>query len=278
MRHLTVYLHIKEEYIVAEITNKQKLATVGYVEAILHKLQDWMPFKRKNGGILQDSKDENGEQTLQTTNTGEIALGKYNKSDAETLLSIGIGSSIGSREERKNAISIKKNGEIFIITNIQNYKVESLQSILDKKGVTILNDESELDEYKTFENIGRMFYINNEFGALYVISYKTPSGYDAFKIGDSIETDLSNYYTKEQVYTKEEVNKLIDAINAGDIDLANYYTILEVDEKVEALQEQIDNIDGRLNFVEDVIETPISTEDLESIIGLDINNDGKIGK
>ena len=268
MRHLIIYLHIKEEYIVAEITNKQKLATVGYVEAILHKLQDWMPFKRKNGGILQDSKDENNEQTLQTTNTGEIALGKYNKSGAETLLSIGIG----SREERKNAISIKQNGEIFIITNIQNYKVESLQSILDKKGVTILNDESELDEYKTLENLGRMFYINNEFGALYVISYKTPSGYDAFKIGDSIETDLSNYYTKE------EVNKLIDAINAGDIDLANYYTILEVDEKVKVLQEQIDNIDGRLTFVEDVIETPISTEDLESIIGLDINNDGKIGK
>ena len=253
-------------------TNKQKLATVGYVEAILRKLQDWMPFKRKNGGIFQDSKDENGEQTLQTTNTGEIALGKYNESDAETLLSIGIGSRVGSREERKNAISIKKNGEIFIITNIQNYKVESLQSILDKKGVTILNDESELDEYKTFENLGRMFYINNEFGALYVISYKTPSGYDAFKIGDSIETDLSNYYTKE------EVNKLIDAINAGDIDLTNYYTILEVDEKIGALQEQIDNVDGRLNFVEDIIETPISTEDLESIIGLDINNDGKIGK
>ena len=74
----------------AEITNKQKLATVSYVEAILRKLQDWMPFKRKNGGILQDSKDENGEQTLQTTNNGEIALGKYNKSEIDTLLSVGI--------------------------------------------------------------------------------------------------------------------------------------------------------------------------------------------
>ena len=258
----------------AEITNKQKLATVSYVEAILHKLQDWMPFKRKNGGILQDSKDENGEQTLQTTNTGEIALGKYNTSDDETLLSIGIG----SRKERKNAISFKKNGEIFIITDIQNYKVESLQHILDTKGVTILNNESELDEYKTFENLGRMFYVNNEFGALYVISYKTPSGYDAFKIGDSIETDLSNYYTKEEVFTKEEVRELIDGITAGNIDLANYYTISQVDEKVENLQGQIDNIDGRLTVVEDIIETPISTEDLETIIGSDINNDGKIGK
>ena len=229
-------------------TNKQKLATVGYVEAILHKLQDWMPFKRKNGGIFQDSKDENGEQTLQTTNTGEIALGKYNKSELDTLLSIGIG----SREERKNAISFKNNGEIFIITDIKNYKVESLQHILDTKGVTILSDESELDEYKTLENVGRMFYINNEFGALYVISYKTPSGYDAFKIGNSIP--------------------------AGEIDLTNYYTISQVDEKIENLQGQIDNMDDRLTFVEGVIETPISTEDLETIIGSDINNDGKIGK
>ena len=255
-------------------TNKQKLATVGYVEAILRKLQDWMPFKRKNGGIFQDSRDENGEQTLQTINTGEIALGKYNKSELDTLLSIGIG----SREERKNAISFKNNGEIFIITDIKNYKVESLQHILDTKGVTILSDESELDEYKTLENVGRMFYINNEFGALYVISYKTPSGYDAFKIGDSIETDLSNYYTKEEVFTKEEVRELINRIQAGDIDLANYYTISQVDEKVENLQGQIDNMDNRLTFVEDVIETPISTEDLETIIGIDVNNDGKIGK
>lgn len=251
-----------------EITNKQKLATVSYVEAILRKLQDWMPFKRKNGGILQDSKDENGEQTLQTTNSGEIALGKYNKSEIDTLLSVGIG----SREERKNAISIKQNGEIFIITDIKNYKVESLQHILDTKGVTIISDESELAEYKTFENLGRMFYINNEFGALYVISYKTPSGYDAFKIGDSIETDLSNYYTKE------EVNVLIDSIHAGDIDLTNYYTISQIDEKIENLQGQIDNISDRLTYVEDVIETPISTEDLETIIGIDVNNDGKIGK
>lgn len=252
----------------AEKNKKQKVATVGYVETILHKLQDWMPFKRKNGGIIQDSIGDNGEQTLQTMNAGEIALGRYNKSEIDTILSIGIG----SREERKNAISFKKNGEIFIVTDIVNYKTESLQSILDKKGVTILSNESELEEFKTSDNLGRMFYINSENGGLYVISYKVPSGYDAFKIASSVETDLSNFYTKE------EVNKLIDAVNTGDIDLTNYYTILQVDERVEALQEQIDNIDDRLTFVEDVIETPISTEDLEGIIGLDMNKDGKIGK
>ena len=252
----------------AEITNKQKLASVSYVEAILHKLQDWMPFKRKNGGILQDSRDDNGDQTLQTSNEGEIALGTYNKTDIDTILSIGIG----SREERKNAISFKKNGEIFIVTDIVNYKTESLQSILDKKGVTILSDESDLEEFKTSDNLGRMFYINSENGGLYVIGYKLPSGYDAFKIASSVETDLSNYYTKA------EVRELINGIQAGDIDLANYYTISQVDERVENLQGQIDNMGDRLTFVEGVIEDPISTEDLEDIIGLDMNKDGKIGK
>lgn len=252
----------------AEITNKQKLASVSYVEAILHKLQDWMPFKRKNGGILQDSRADNGDQTLQTSNEGEIALGTYNKTDIDTILSIGIG----SREERKNAISFKKNGEIFIVTDIVNYKTESLQSILDKKGVTILSDESDLEEFKTSDNLGRMFYINSENGGLYVIGYKLPSGYDAFKIASSVETDLSNYYTKQ------EVRELINDIQAGNIDLANYYTISQVDERVENLQGQIDNMDDRLTFVEGVIEDPISTEDLEDIIGLDMNKDGKIGK
>ena len=147
MQHLTVYLHIKEEYIVAEITNKQKLATVGYVEAILHKLQDWMPFKRKNGGILQDSKDANGEQTLQTTNTntGEIALGKYNKSDIETLLSIGIG----SREERKNAIKL---GEGMLDTwepdNIVNEAIEFYNSFKTTSSLLLEDTRAAVDKLR----------------------------------------------------------------------------------------------------------------------------------
>lgn len=93
---------------------------------------------------------------------------------------------------------------------------------------------------------------------------------------DIKDVDLSNYYTKEEVHA--EVRALIDSITAGEIDLTNYYTISQVDEKIENLQGQIDTMDGRLTFVEGVIETPISTEELETIIGSDINNDGKIGK
>ena len=273
MRRLIVYLHIKEEYIVAEITNKQKLATVGYVEAILHKLQDWMPFKRKNGGILQDSKDDNGEQTLKTTNTGEIALGKYNNSDNETLLSVGIG----SREERKNAILIKQNGEIFIITDITTGKVSSLQNALNQKGVTFCNTSEEFKNFSNEESLGKLLYLlesdDTYTAGLYVIGIQSNGGNIVpFKSGSDIKVDLSNYYTKE------EVNILIDKINKGEIDLANYYTIAQVDEKIDKLSSDISDLGNRVDNIEDWIDTPISNDDLELIIGKDLDNNGKIGK
>lgn len=256
-----------------EITNKQKLATVSYVEAILRKLQDWMPFKRKNGGILQDSKDENGEQTLQTTNSGEIALGKYNKSEIDTLLSVGIG----SREERKNAISIKQNGEIFIITDITTGKVSSLQNALNQKGVTFCNTSEEFENFYNEESLGKLLYLKESddtyTAGLYVIGIQSNGGNIVpFKSGSDIKVDLSNYYTKE------EVNVLIDKINSGDIDLTNYYTISEIDTKVNKINLDISELTVRVDKIEDWIDEPISNNDLELIIGQDLDNNGKIGQ
>ena len=258
----------------SEITNKQKLATVGYVEAILHKLQDWMPFKRKNGGILQDSRGENNEQTLQTSNTGEIALGKYNKSvDGETLLSIGIG----SREERKNAISFKNNGEIFIITDITTGKVSSLQNALNQKGVTFCNTSEEFEKFYNEESLGKLLYLlesdDTYTAGLYVIGIQSNGGNIVpFKSGSDIKVDLSNYYTKE------EVRDLINEIQAGNIDLANYYTIAQVDAKINKINLDISELTVRVDNIEDWIDTPISNDDLELIIGKDLNNNGNIGK
>ena len=256
-----------------EITNKQKLATVSYVEAILRKLQDWMPFKRKNGGILQDSKDENGEQTLQTTNSREIALGKYNKSEIDTLLSVGIG----SREERKNAISIKQNGEIFIITDITTGKVSSLQNALNQKGVTFCNTSEEFENFYNEESLGKLLYLKESddtyTAGLYVIGIQSNGGNIVpFKSGSDIKVDLSNYYTKE------EVNVLIDKINSGDIDLTNYYTISEIDTKVNKINLDISELTVRVDKIEDWIDEPISNNDLELIIGQDLDNNGKIGQ
>ena len=256
----------------AEITNKQKVASVSYVEAILHKLQDWMPFKRKNGGILQDSRDDNGEQTLQTTNSGEIALGKYNKSEIDTLLSVGIG----SREERKNAISFKNNGEIFIITDITTGKVSSLQNALKQKGVTFCNTSEEFKNFYNEESLGKLLYLlesdDTYTAGLYVIGIQSNGGNIVpFKSGSDIKVDLLNYYTKE------EVNILIDGITAGDIDLTNYYTIAQVDAKIDKINLDISELTVKVDNIEDWIDTPISNDDLELIIGKDLDNNGKIG-
>ena len=256
----------------AEITNKQKLATVSYVEAILRKLQDWMPFKRKNGGILQDSRDDNGKQTLQTTNPGEIALGKYNESKDDTLLSIGIG----SREERKNAISFKNNGEIFIITDITTGKVSSLQNALNQKGVTFCTTSAEFENFYNEESLGKLLYLlesdDTYTAGLYVIGIQSNGGNIVpFKSGSDIKVDLSNYFTKD------EVRDLIDKINKGEIDLANYYTIAQVDAKVEKLSSDISDLGIRVDNIEDWIDEPISNNDLELIIGQDLDNNGKIG-
>lgn len=247
----------------------EKIATVSYVEAMFKRLSNWMPFTRKNGGIMQN----NG--TLETTNTDEVALGVFNASDIDTLLSVGIG----SETEKKNAIKINKTGEIFIIRDITKNNPESLQKILNKQETIICSTYEEMIQYSLEENIGKLIYLTEDSvynektykSGLYIVSRTKNNTFDLFIVANSVETDLSNYYTKE------EVNILIDNVNSGNIDLTNYYTISQIDEKINNIKLDINNLDERLELVEDIIETPISIYDLEGIIGSDLNNDDKIG-
>ena len=49
--------------------------------------------------------------------------------------------------------------------------------------------------------------------------------------------DLSNFYTKQEVYNKSEVDQKIDeAIVGGNIDLSNYYNKQQVDEKITQIE------------------------------------------
>ena len=52
----------------------------------------------------------------QATNTNEVALGNYNKSNSDTYFSVGIGTS----DTRKNAVEVKQNGDVYI-TGIGGY-------------------------------------------------------------------------------------------------------------------------------------------------------------
>ena len=56
-------------------------------------------------------------------------------------------------------------------------------------------------------------------------------------------TDLSDYYTKEQTYSKTEVDEKIDAIDV-DVDLGDYYTKAEVDASQEAQDLRLDALEA----------------------------------
>lgn len=240
-----------------------KLITTTYLNKILEKLHDWMPFKKNNGGIVQS--ESNGETTLQTVNNGEIALGRYNVTDSNTLFTIGIG----DENQRKNAIRISKNGEIFIITNIKG-QPESLQHLLDIKGVTICENYEEILPYISNEYNGKMFYLTQESQyndsiydeGLYVVTYSS-GGTKLIRIADAIKKELSNYYTKE------EVERLITDISMGDLS-GIYYTKTEIDNIISPLNR-------RISKNEEFIKNNISVYELEEITKTDINSDGIIG-
>ena len=141
------------------MADNKKIIDIRYINKILEKLYEWMPLKRNNGAILQDSKDETGNITTQATNQNEIALGSYNVSNKDTILSVGIGV---SDDIRKNAIEIKKDGMIYIITDINTNSVESLQNIINKSKTTLVDNYSDLLNYSNIENLGRLFLLTKD--------------------------------------------------------------------------------------------------------------------
>lgn len=66
----------------------------------------------KNSGSIAKGKDSIAlGRNLVTENENEIALGKYNNSSSDTIFSFGIGT---SDNDRKNAIEIKNDGNIYL--------------------------------------------------------------------------------------------------------------------------------------------------------------------
>ena len=88
---------------------------------------------------------------------------------------------------------------------------------------------------KTFEEIVCSIYGNDFQPGLEPPTIREIANEEAQSLIDKIEfpeTDLSNYYTKDETYEKEEIDEKLDAITAGDIELNNYYTKAETDERL----------------------------------------------
>lgn len=92
----------------------------------IKKLKSWLPFKWNKSTV----------DTLNLTedNNGEVAFGQYNISTNESVLTVGIG----EEDNRKNALEIQKDGEIYILMDSNNDGINdervNLQNIISSGG------------------------------------------------------------------------------------------------------------------------------------------------
>lgn len=121
--------------------------------------QQWTHGRLYNGNDTPIVKGEADNSAVlkggnnQATNVNEVALGKYNESNNDTMFSIGIGT---SDTDRKNAFEVKQNGDIYI------EGVEGrIQDKLNESGATSSNHikhfTTEL-EYNTAKDNGELEY------------------------------------------------------------------------------------------------------------------------
>ena len=80
----------------------------------LDKLIGYLPIKGS-------ADTENTLQTQGSQGQSEVAMGSFNSSSSDTLMSIGNGS---SEENRKNAFEVKTDGSIYIEKNGETVKLQ----------------------------------------------------------------------------------------------------------------------------------------------------------
>lgn len=231
-------------------SDNKKIITTTYIDALLNRLYKWMPFKRKNGGVVQDSLDESGNNTLEVTNKNEIALGSYNESNQNTVLSVGVGT---SNTDRRNAIEIRKDGMIYIITDIKTNSIESLQNALAKKGTVICTTYDEVSNYISKDSIGQLIYISEN------ISY------------DGGEYTQGLYVVGNSSMNIPVLTKL-GTTSSSSVDLS---------QRVDELEIRIGNLEdfeSRIQNIENWIDEPILIEEIENITKQDLNDNSIIGK
>jgi hypothetical protein len=200
--------------------------------------------------------------------------------------------------EEKEVLSIKSNGEIFYVNNLNTGYLESLQDRLSKIGLIIVNTEQELLDSSVSENVSKYFYLENSgetycAGLYYIIINASKGGVIEPKLlGQDIKLELTNYYTKEEVenYLKEYVtheeisnvvteenvetivvNKIKEIISTDEngninINLSGFVTIEEFNNRIGALEAWAGIADGESGA--------ITVDDLEEITEIDLNNDG----
>jgi hypothetical protein len=156
-----------------------------------------------------------------SNNNNNTEVGNYVRYDKAQNLS-----ELEKAQAREN-IGVSANGDI--VVDLENYYTKD----------EVFN--------KTEINTKLVPYITDNEVNLRLQNYYTKSQTDtaiqnAVDNIDIPETDLSNYYNKQETYNKSEINDLIDNVNSGEVDLTNYYKKNETysKEEVDSLIENVD--------------------------------------
>lgn len=217
------------------VGGQDRLVKVSFIKGILDQIYKWSPFKKNNiGGIVQT--DANGNTTNIVSNPGEIAIGHYNQSSNGTIMSVGMGT---SNEDRKNALEVKDNGLIYIVTDIKTKSISSLQETLEKKGTIICESYKNMMEYVANDNVGSLLYLTHE---------------DFYN--DSLYTPGLYVVSIDAITLSPMISKL-GTTSATEIDMS---------EEVSKLKAGMTDLTDRVEDLEDWVDSPILNDELNNII------------
>lgn len=244
----------------AEVQKQDRLVRESFVTRILENLRNWLPF-RKN------------------TERVDFVVG----------------------EETKTVFSITANGEIFYIAEPNTTTLESLQNRLNKVGLQIIESESEFNNLCKNNNLGKLVFLNTT-GELYcsglysIVLDANKNKIEPKLLSQDIKNELTNFYTKEEVnsylnnyVSKSELETFVTEENVQEIVIREINEIIKTDENgnisinlegyvtVDEFNSRIDIIENWMGMNPGEKSGAISTEDLETITQIDINNDSKIG-
>lgn len=181
----------------------------------------------------------NGEKRLDTR---VLMVEKRLDNTSEQKIRVGNDQIQGSTKElREDVASLNHNVDVLSAFNDLSRSIQDgygrTQALINEAVASVLGIWTLSEDGTTIETIKDVYIKSN-----LIVEGDTASG------GEGQDTPSSGVTPEElneallNYYTKAEVNKLIDEVNAGDIDLTNYYTKQEVYTK-EEVNAQIRAID-----------------------------------
>lgn len=221
--------------IINNIEGQDKLVKVSFIKGILEKIYKWSPLKQLNNGSIVQT-DKNGYTTNKTSQSGEIALGQYNETSDDALLSVGIGL---SDTDRKNALEVRRDGMIYIITDVKSNTVSSLQDALNKKGTTLCQSYEEMLSYVNSDSLGTLLYLASN------------SEYE----GEQYNPGL--YVVSMDLISMSPILSKLGTTSTTEVDYG---------EDIDQLKSDVVDLTDRVEDLEDWVDSPIEEDELNNIL------------